>query len=80
MRRAGWILPVVQGKRLTLFDREHLREAWYRFRRVGMEFLKEEAARISPGRRIGGKKPRRDSVNPPLGGGVSLGRGKGKAR
>lgn len=58
MRRAEWLKPVVQGKRLTLFDRENVRSAWYRFLKVGLDFLKVEAARITPFRRVGPKARR----------------------
>jgi len=51
MRRAGWIHAVVQGKRLTLFDRSQLQKAWERLVRVGIDHLRNEARRISPLRR-----------------------------
>lgn len=44
MRKAGWVEPVTQGKRLTLFDRSQLRAAWEKFSLHGLKYLKMEAA------------------------------------
>lgn len=47
MRRAGWIVPVVEAKRLTRFDYDDALAAWKRLTREGYAALKRDAAQIT---------------------------------
>ena len=53
MRRAQWVNPVVQVKRLTIFDRGHIQKAWNKLVRLGFDYLRSEANRVNPHRRVG---------------------------
>ena len=44
MRRAGWLVPVVEAKRLTRFDYDDCLLAWKRLRVEGYEGLKRAAS------------------------------------
>lgn len=48
MRRAGWIVPVVEAKRLTRFDYDDALSAWKRLAREGYAALKRDAAQLAP--------------------------------
>ena len=48
MVSAGWIVPVVQRKGLTLYDRGHLLAAWNRLCREGSSQLWEPIPQPSP--------------------------------
>ncbi len=45
MRRAGWLVPVVEAKRLTRFDYDDALAAWKRLAREGYDTLKIDASR-----------------------------------
>lgn len=44
MRKAGWLVPVVESKRLTRFDYDDALAAWKRLGREGYDALKHDAA------------------------------------
>lgn len=49
-RRAGWISPIVQGSRLTLFDYDALLACWKRVCAEGLESLKAAAEKPAESR------------------------------